>query len=142
MLYRISVLIELIVVMIATVLLLQYSDPPRTDEVESVRAYTRQIEFDYIRWSLDAMMTKLKAGSINLPFSVDKTSQKFIVMEYLRITNLVMDTENKLEQIYSDPNIQDKQTASASLRADLEALQVRQTGLAALSEAVIQEQVG
>ena len=142
MLYRISVLIELIVVIIATFPLLQYSDPPRTDEVESVRAYTRQIEFDYIRWSLDAMMTKLKAGSINLPFSVDKASQKFIVMEYLQITNLVMDRENKLEQIYSDPNIQDKQTASASLRADLEALQVRQTGLAALSEAVIQEQVG
>jgi hypothetical protein len=141
MFYRISVFLELIILLITTGGLLQHSDPPITDEVESVRAYTRQIEFDYISWSLDAMMAKLMAASINLPASLDKQSQKQIVLGYFQTTNMVMDTERRLEQIYSDPNIKNKLTASASLHADLGNLKNRQSKLAPLAEAVIQEQV-
>jgi hypothetical protein len=60
------------------------------------------------------MLAKLMAASINLPSSLDKQSQKQIVLDYFQTTNMVMDMERRLEQIYSDPNIKDKQAAHHS----------------------------
>src|SRR5258706_9669585 len=64
--------------------LFSYSNPPLTDRVEKVRAYTRKIEFNYITWTTDAALIKLQPASIALPHTPDPQTQKQEVTEYLK----------------------------------------------------------
>lgn len=123
------------------VVLLTYSSPPLTDEVENVRAYTRQIEFDYTTWTLNAFGVKLKQGAAGVPNYMDRAARKEAVMEYLQVTQRIMEGEALLNQIFADPAIADKESASQGLRGELDTLYDRQTALAPLAEAVLQEQI-
>lgn len=118
-----------------------YSAPPLTDQIEKIRAYTRDLEFNYVAWTADAALLKLQANSIGAEQTLSREEQKVIVAQYLRITQKILDEENQLQQIYSDPNISDKEAASANLRATLTADYAEQNKLAPFAEAILQEQV-
>jgi hypothetical protein len=133
--------LELTLILFILALVLGYSAPSRSDETEKVRAYTRQIEFNYLSWMGDAALLKLRSASVGAPYLFDRAVQKQIVTEYLRLTQQVLDGEYQLEKIYADATIMDKELASASLHAELAEMYARKTELAPLAEAVLQEQV-
>jgi hypothetical protein len=118
-----------------------YSNPSLTDKIEKVRAFTRQIEFNYMAWMGNASMLKLRAASIGVPYTFDHEARKLIVAEYLRVTQSILEKEYQLQQIYADAAVTDKELASQELRAELDGLYARQTELAPLAEATLQEQV-
>src|SRR5689334_15741178 len=118
--------------------ILSYSNPSLTDDIEKVRTYTRDIEFNYISWTVDALLLKLKASSIDSPYLLDRETQKQVVSEYLRITQDILTRENALQKIYADPAILDKESASTDLRAELQKQYERQTELSPFAEAVLQ----
>lgn len=122
-------------------LLTGFSNPSLTDRVEKVRAYTRQIEFNYISWMADAALLKLRTVSIGAPYTLDYAAQKQIVTEYLRATQTILEKEYLLEQLYADASITDKETASQTVREELKKLYARQKELAPLAESILQEQV-
>ncbi|NJN80271.1 MAG: hypothetical protein HC797_07270 [Anaerolineales bacterium] len=117
------------------------SNPALTNPIEKIRAFTRDIEFDYIEWMMDAAILKVRAASINLPYTIDRVTQKQIVDEYIRTIQSILEKEYLLSQIYADPAIQDKETYSADLRDELNKLYTRQNQLSPLAEAVLQGQV-
>jgi hypothetical protein len=141
MIQRITQILETTLIFIVFTAMLGYSTPPKTDEIENIRAYTRSIEFDYIKWIADAALLKMRAASVNLPYNLDRTEQKQIVMEYLRQTQVSLEQEYRLEQLFADATIVDKVAASESLRAELATTRDRIHQLAPLAEAVIQNQV-
>ncbi len=141
MLNRIGRGIEISLIFFIFAALFSYSNPSLTDKNEKIRAYTRDIEFNYISWTIDAILVKWKAASVGLPGTLDRETQKQIVMEYLRVTQQVLDGEYALQQIYADANVTDKEAASESLRSDLDKLYARQKDLAPLAEAILQDQV-
>ncbi len=118
-----------------------YSNPSLTNPIEKVRAFTRQIEFDYIEWMSNAAIVKIRAASAGIPYSLEHEAQKEIVNNYLRITQNILEKEYQLAQIYADAAIADKEIASEKLRAELDELYTRQIELAPLAEAILQEQV-
>lgn len=138
---RISLILQWTLLVFLLSALLVYSTPPLTDETGQVRIFTRQIEFDYLEWMFDALGVKLQAGAAGLPGYLDRETRKEVVMEYLRVTQHILEGEAALQRIYADAAIQDKDTAAASLRADLDKNYQRQKQLAPLAEAVLQEQV-
>jgi hypothetical protein len=142
MLYRFTRAFEITLAYVIFAALFSYSNPPLTDKLEKVRAYTRDIEFNYITWTMDAALIKVRAASIGLPFSLDRATQKQVVIEYLRVTKQMLDKQYALEQIYADAKIIDKRTASTNLVADLDQLSNRQHELAPLAESILQGQVG
>ena len=99
-----------------------YSNPSLTDKIEKVRAFTRQIEFNYMAWMGNASMLKLRAASIGVPYTFDHEAQKLIVAEYLRVTQSILEKEYQLQQIYADAAVTDKELASQELRAELDGL--------------------
>ncbi|MEW6241323.1 MAG: hypothetical protein AB1564_11000 [Chloroflexota bacterium] len=118
------------------------SDSPLIgDEIDRARAFTRPIEFEYTSWTAQAVWIKLQQGALGLPFYMDRVEQKQAVVEYLRLTRAILIAEARLSLLYSDPAVEDKPSASAHLRAELEALYARQSKLAPLAESVLQEQV-
>lgn len=133
--------LEITVLLILLAALTGYSNPSLTNPIERVRAYTRSIEFDYLEWMANAAIIKVRASAVNLPYTLDHTTQKGIVTEYLRTTQAIFDNEYLLSQIYADPAITDKENASENVRSELSALNARRTELAPLAEAILQNQV-
>ncbi len=118
-----------------------YSNPSLTNPIEKVRAYTRSLEFDYVEWMANAAVVKARAASINLPYTLNRETQKQIVAEYLRATQSILEKEYQLSQLYADPSIADKDIATEPVLEELATLYARQSELAPLAEAILQEQV-
>jgi hypothetical protein len=132
---------EITITLLTLALITGYSNPSLINEIEKVRTYTRQIEFNYLTWMGNAAMIKLRTASIGAPYTFNNSSQKQIVTEYLRTTQSILEKEYLLETIYADVNITDKELGSITVREELAALYSRQTKLAPLAEAIIQDQV-
>ncbi len=133
--------LELTLVLFILAMITGYSNPSITDGMEKVRAYTRQIEFDYFSWMGSAALIKLRSASIGAPQLFNQTSQKRIVKEYFQLTQQIFEKEYQLEQIYADAEITDKELASKSLREELVKIYARQSELAPFAEAILQDQV-
>lgn len=133
--------LEITITLIVLALLTGFSNPSLTDKIEKIRAYTRQIEFNYVSWMSGAWVLKLRAASVGAPYSLQHADQKKVVMEYLRTTQDILDREYSLTRLYADANITDKETESQLLRDELSTLYERQTQLAPLAESVLQDQV-
>ena len=141
MLYRLSLAVEWLILTAVCLMVLTYSAPRATNEEDRVRAYTRNIEFDYVSWMLNAAQLKIQQGAVGMPGYLDRESSTVVVMDYLHTTQLVIQTEDALNKIFADPTITDKETASAHIRAELDKLTNQQTALAPIAEAVLQGQV-
>ena len=130
MLHRIGRILDIISIL-AVLLIVGGSDNPRlTNNTDHVRLYTREIEFDYPNWVWDAAWGKVKQASIGASFTFDRETGKQIVFDYLRTMSRRIETEHHIEQIYADPNILDKETASEFLRSQRDKYAERQKELA------------
>jgi len=141
MLLRLLRALDLLIYLLVGVLLLTASGPIAGEPVERARAYTRPLEFDYVRWSAEAALFKLQAMSSGLPYYFAREDRRDVVMKYLFATERLLAAEDALARLYADPSIIDKESASAHLRAERMRLDQRQRELAPLAEAVLQEQV-
>jgi hypothetical protein len=112
-----------------------------TSPADAVRRYTRPVEFDFVNWTLDTLGIKLGQGAIGTPFYFDGSARHKLVVDYLHLMDSILQDENKLNLMYTDPSIKDPGAASASLRAELAGLYARQDQIAPLAESVLQEQV-
>ena len=141
MLHRIGRILDIISILVV-LLIVGGSDNPRlTNNTDHVRLYTREIEFDYPNWVWDAAWVKIKQASIGASFTFDRETDKEIVFDYLRTTSRRIETENRIEQIYADPNIIDKETATELLRTQRDGFAERQKKLAPFAESILQAQV-
>jgi len=140
MLHRIGRILDIISIL-AVLLIVGGSDNPRlTNNTDHVRLYTREIEFDYPNWVWDAAWGKIKQASIGASFTFDRETDKEIVFDYLRMTSRRIETENRIEQIYADPNIIDKETATELLSTQRDEISERQKKLAPFAESILQAQ--
>ena len=142
MIYRFLRILDFLALTITLILAATGDAPQFTGESDRVRAYTREIEFDYPNWVWDAIVTKFKQGAISAPFIFDRGTNKQLVFEYLRVTQQLIQAESKIEQIYADPNIKDKEAASEYVRAQRDNLIARQEEIAPFAEATLQSQIG
>src|SRR5512138_1684769 len=116
MFYRILRILDILALALA-VSVAAASDVPRlTGASDRVRAFTRNIEFDYPNWVWNAAWVKLQQASIGLPYLFDRATNKEVVVEYLRTTQNLMQAEAEIEKIFADPKITDKESNSAYVR--------------------------
>ena len=141
MLYRILRLIDFLALTLAILFAAAGDSPKLTGESDRVRFFTRDIEFDYPNWVWHAMWVKFEQSAVGLPYMFDRGTNKRIVFEYLRTTEQLIQTESRIEEIFADPSIKDKDSASAFLRERRDQLTARQNSLAPLAEATLQSQI-
>jgi hypothetical protein len=141
MLYRVLRILDFLALALAITIAAAGDIPRLTATSDRVRSFTRQIEFDYPNWVWNAAWIKLEQASIGLPYLFDRGTNKEIVIEYLRTTRELMQAESQIEQIFADPNIIDKESSSAHVRAQRDQLIARQESLAPLAEATLQSQI-
>ncbi len=138
---KIHRIIRIILVVVVCLPLLTLSNFKPADPVERVRAFTRWQEFDFITWTLDALLLKNTQAAANVTRYLDEEQQKKIVYDYIDQVRNLQSIRDQIESIYADPNVQDPELASAALRANQQQLQEKLSQWAPLAEAVIQHQV-
>lgn len=104
-----------------------------------VRAYTRQIEFDYIRWTMDAIKLKYVQISLGTSNFLDEESQKSLVLDYIQLVRDIQTTEAEIADFYSDPLINDPENAALLVNQRLDQLYDKRQFLGPLAESILQE---
>ncbi|HSL46046.1 MAG TPA: hypothetical protein VK897_21610 [Anaerolineales bacterium] len=141
MFYRILRILDFLALAFAISIAATGDAPRLTGTSDRVRAFTREIEFDYPNWVWNAAWTKVEQASVGLPHLFDRETNKEIVIDYLRTTHSLMQAEQQIEQIIANPDITDKEVSAAHLRAQRDELIARQTSLSPLAEATLQSQI-
>jgi hypothetical protein len=127
------------ILVIAT--LLSGSTQAPEDQVERVRAFTREIEFDYVSWTLDAVNIKIKQTALRTVQYIPSTAENQAVKDYLNLVINIQNTESQIFNIYSDPNVSNPEVASADLQNTLNDLYDQRKNLGPLAEAVLENQL-
>ena len=107
----------------------------------AARRFTRQDEFDFVTWTMDAIGIKLGQAALGSPFYFTPDSSHQIVVEYMRLIENILKDEDQLNQIYADPSVSNPLEASASLRDSLNQLYARQSFVGPMAESVLQGQI-
>jgi hypothetical protein len=124
------------------IVLLAYSTVPPGDQLERIRAFTRQIEFDYVTWTLNALGGKIRDGALGTEaYLADEEVNRQIVLDYLALVERIQQAEGHLENIYADPEVTNPDLASELVRGQLDEMYAEREQLAPLAEAVLQSQV-
>jgi hypothetical protein len=139
--YRLNRIFTWIILTVFCFSLFTFSEPRLVDETDRVRAYTRVIEFDYVSWMFNAIWIKMQQGATGTPGYISREDGTIAVTDYLLLTQQTNQSEDALNRIYADASIKDKVLASAHLRTQIADLTKKQTALAPIAEAVLQEQV-
>ncbi len=134
-------LLRLAVILLAAGTLLGGAAVPPGGLLSGVRGLTRQIEFDYADWTLDAAIAKLEGWGLSLNRFLPPEDQSQIVLEMLSQVSHVNALEAEVLLIYADPNITDPDADSQSKRASLSDEQSRLDALAPLAENILQAQL-
>ena len=111
------------------------------DVVESVRAYTRNQEFDYASWTLEALGSKLSFATLQPEKLLDQQKTLEIIVSYIQQVQKVQQLNATLEVIYADPNTKDPQSATEPLKVELTREQARLDALAPVAEEILQAQL-
>ncbi len=112
-----------------------------TERVEQVRAYTRQIEFDFVSWTIQAIAIKWEQSALQSEIFLAPQTRRDLVMSYLELIRNIRQTEGEVRKIYADPNIPAPENASAAQRVELTRLYARRNALAPFVETAVQTQL-
>ena len=121
--------------------LLRGSILPPTDQTERVRAFTRQLEFGYVSWTLAALNVKIQQNSLGIAYYIPESQRRQIVLDYLGLIAQIQQASARLNDIYADPGVADPQAASQEVRTELNALDRQHAWLSPLAEAILQDQI-
>jgi len=130
-----------LILVLACIPLLGRSSLPPADQMEQIRAFTRNIEFNFVSWELNAIWVKITQAALDLPGYMDQTRQHDLVVLYLDLLSQTDQLNAKITQIYSDPSVSDPANASKTFRLELSLVSARLTTLAPLAETILQSQV-
>ena len=134
--------IRMALVMMAVTVILGGSAIPVGELFSQLQVHTREIEFNYGSWTLDAMTAKLSGWALSLNRFLPPETQSQWVLETLQQVARVDELTVAVLMIYSDPAIADPVAASKGLRQDLAEAEARLDALAPTAESILQAQLG
>ncbi len=137
-LLRLGSILELFVI---AGLLLGGSTLPVTDGDERVRAFTREIEFNFLGWTLDAFALKFDQFALGANRYLPDETNAGLVLDYSTLVREIQQLESEIQAIYADPEVDDPDLASAELRQKLKARYAERSQLGPLAENILQSQL-
>ena len=120
---------------------LSTSSLPPVHGADPVEQYTRSIEFDYISWTVDALLLKLGQSSLDVPRYLTVDEQCQVVKDYLNLVQQIDQDEYQEERIYADPSITDKAPSLKPWQDKLAVLRQQRSVLGPVAEEIFQKQI-
>jgi len=137
---RIKRLAQIGIILSSLFILLGSSNLPPSDKVETFRAFTRNIEFDYVTWTLDALYSKAEQVSLDIPRYLSAPDQKDLVISYMNLVQLLAQINYQIETIYADPNTTNAEVETAALKSERNRVTDTISLVSPLVEKVVQDQ--
>lgn len=106
-----------------------------------VSALAKNEVFDYVTWEIDALWSKSRQVLFGVYPYLDASQQRAIVTRYLTRLSQAQGLEAQIERAYADPAVTDPAAATASLRAQRDALRRQLAHDQPLAEGIIEEQI-
>jgi hypothetical protein len=132
-------LVRLLSVVVLT-MLLAGSTIQLLDASDHVRRFTRQREFNFLDWTLDALLVKVQQLGLSASDYLQESERQALVRMYFELVSEVMRLETRLEEIYADPSVVNPEIEAVQITAKREAAKAHQSLFQPTIEAVIQEQ--
>lgn len=146
--HRLTQIFDTIYSLLAWALLVAFCGAILTGDVSSarqmpdrVRAYMRDIEFDFVDWTLNAWQFKFRQASVGEQAFLDEAGRVRLVRDYFEELSKLKEIERAIATLYADPSIADPAAESAGLRAMEADRRARVAQLQPVAEAILQEQV-
>ena len=115
--------------------------PPFGDEFYRITLLVGQRQFDFLSWELNAIAAKAGAVLANNDAYLNEESRKQTVLDYLALIQQSQQVEGQINQIYTDPTVQNPEVATAVLQAEFALVRTNLATLQPVAEAIVQEQV-
>lgn len=123
-----------------SVILLTNSGKPSQNFDEKVRFFTRQIEFDYVNWTLNTVLMKLSQAALGSGRYLDQVQQKKIVDDFLLLIEDQRNIRNQIIDIYADPNQAAAEVTAAPLLTRQKYIQKELQHISLFAESILQNQ--
>lgn len=120
---------------------LNYDVPLSTDRSHVMDRMLAGYHFDFVSWIAGAAAGKVGYEFIRPHDSMTDADQVAFVRDFMRRAGEYQRLENEIRRIYIDPDVADRETASAELRAQRDQMRREMNARQYLAEAIIQEQV-
>lgn len=127
-------------VCLIAVFLITNSGKPSLNFDEKVRFFTRQIEFDYVNWTLSAVLQKLSQTAIGDARYLDQTQQNEIMNDFLLLIEDQRNIRNQIIDIYADPNQLQAEISALPLLTRQREIQKELQHLSLFAESILQQQ--
>ena len=121
-------------------LCLSASSVPLRDPVENVRRFTRQLEFEFVGWTLDALWSKIEQFSVSATARMSEESRKEFVVEYFDLLRESQQLQRQVESIVGDPDEAAQKGVLADLQEHLKSTQRTLIERQPLVESILQQQ--
>jgi hypothetical protein len=115
-----------------------YSAATTSDQAQ---AYIRNIQFDFIGWTLDALGAKLEQNSLDEQSGLAQTARATVVRHYFKLRASLEQVEGQIANKYADPKVTNPATATIDLRAQQTDLRAQMAAIQPLTEGILQEQL-
>lgn len=119
---------------------LSASSVPLRDPVENVRRFTRQLEFEFVGWTLDALWSKIEQFSVSATARMSEESRKEFVVEYFDLLRESQQFQSQVESIVGDPDEAAQQGVFSDLQEQLKLTQRTLIERQPLVESILQQQ--
>lgn len=128
-------------ILVLLALFARQSTLPPADSTERVRFYTRDEEFDYLEWTLQAFWIKFNQSALGINRYMTDEQGAETVLDFIEMTQRIQEAENELRTLLADPAVEDKASASEDVHQRLaDAYDLRRC-LGPLAESILQAQV-
>lgn len=134
-------LIYLLIIIALSVTLLGSSVVLPSDQTEKVRLYTRNIEFDYVAWTLNALSTKYKQLALGSLAYIPDEQRRQLFLDYIDLIDQIQQSESELYSRFADPEVTNPQAVTTEVRARLQDLYGQRSQQAPIAEAILQDQI-
>ncbi|MFP3853472.1 MAG: hypothetical protein ACLFWD_04160 [Anaerolineales bacterium] len=105
-----------------------------------VRRHTRPLEFDFMQWTMNALVVKFGQYGLNSAGYLDSRSQIATVERFLELQELEKQLENELFDLYAEPALENRDQFIEAKSVELAAVEADRRALQPTAEAVLQEQ--
>lgn len=116
-------------------------NPPLGELGEQVRAFTRPLEFDYWRWTLDAISVKLEQAALGSERYIDEDLSHQQVLDYMLLISQIQQSEAELAALHADPDSQSVAAQIEGLRTRMETLFGQRQQARPQAEGILQSQL-
>lgn len=132
---------KIILIVVVFSFLLAFSNYPPGDELQRIRSFSRDREFDFVGWILDAFGTKFNQAALAATGTTSPEEQRQLVLDYIELIDRINQLERHLNDIYADPEVVNPESASNQVRQQLADLEAERDRLGPIAESILQAQI-